>query len=175
MGHRARSCSTRRWVTRGLTVGVLVLGVGVGVAGAQQAIYVVRHAERADQSSDSALSEAGRARARTLARLLAKADVTAVYATEYRRTFQTAQPLAEDVEVDIQRIPAEETDSLVSTLRRRHADDVVLVVGHSNTVPAVLAAYGHPGHLEIAHDEYDNLFVLIPRADGPPTVLRLSF
>jgi hypothetical protein len=51
----------------------------------------------------------------------------------------------------------------------------VLLVGHRETVPALLKALGHPVEIEISETEFDNLFVLTPKADGPPTVLRLRY
>ena len=60
-------------------------------------------------------------------------------------------------------------------IRRRHANDVVLVVGHSNSVPQAIKLLGHPDPIEIGHDEYDSLFVVVPRGAGPPMVLRLRY
>ncbi|MGQ0737355.1 MAG: histidine phosphatase family protein, partial [Acidobacteriota bacterium] len=70
---------------------------------AQPAVFIVRHAERADTAAGGApatnadpdLSDAGRTRARSLATLLKDAGITAVYATQFKRTQQTAAPLAE--------------------------------------------------------------------------------
>jgi hypothetical protein len=52
---------------------------------------------------------------------------------------------------------------------------VVLVVGHSDTVPAILRLMGHPDPVTIAHAEHDNLFVVVPHAAGPPSVVRLRY
>jgi len=48
----------------------------------------------------------------------------------------------------------------------------VLIIGHSNTVPRVLEQFGYPNEITIDHDEYDNLFIIVPAAEGPPLVLR---
>ena len=66
-------------------------------------------------------------------------------------------------------------EGLVARLGERHATDRVVVVGHSNTLPALLAALGHPEEISIAGDEYDNLFVVLPQPVGPPTMLRIRF
>jgi hypothetical protein len=34
---------------------------------------------------------------------------------------------------------------------------------------------GHTAEIKIPETEYDNLFVLFPKIEGPPTVLRLRF
>ena len=73
---------------------VAVLLTAAPYAAAQQAVIVVRHAEKADQTPDSALSAKGQARARALADLLRGAGVTHVITSEFLRTRQTAAPLA---------------------------------------------------------------------------------
>jgi broad specificity phosphatase PhoE len=159
--------------TRAVLAALLLLAAAPPALG-QQAIIVVRHAEKADQSTDTALSEAGRARAAALAALLARAGVTAVYATQYRRTVQTVQPLADTLKLTVQTMPADDTAGLVARLRSQHASDVVLVAGHSNSVPEILARLGHTQAVTIADDDFSSLFVVVPRAGGAPAVLRLS-
>ena len=66
-------------------------------------------------------------------------------------------------------------ESLAAQLDVQHGTDHVLVVGHSNTVPALLAALGHPESVSIGSDEYDNLFIVVPRGQAPPTVIRIRF
>ena len=167
-----------------------LMGVGIPApAVAQEAIFVVRHAERFDQSSDAALSADGEARAEALAGHLRDAGIDAIYSTEYRRTLGTAAPLARTLGLEVQTDPTHDVgtmmsadrgvdryvEALVTRLRERHATDRVLVVGHSNTLPALLDVLGHPEPISIAGDEYDNLFVVTPRRAGPPTVLRIRF
>jgi broad specificity phosphatase PhoE len=166
--------TTLKRITRSAAIAVLLL-LGAGSAAAQQAVILVRHAEKADDSTDTALSEKGRARAQALAALLAKSGVTAIYATEYRRTVQTVQPLAETLGLEVQTIQAKDTAALVERLRSRHQADIVLVVGHSNTVPAVLRALGHVRDEAVADDDFGNVFVLVPRAGQAPSVLTLRY
>ncbi|HAK54928.1 MAG: phosphoglycerate mutase family protein [Vicinamibacterales bacterium] len=155
---------------------------------AQEAIFIVRHAERTDQSSDSTLSAEGESRAERLARHLRDAGIDAIYSTSFRRTLGTAAPLAEALGLDVQTEPTlgpapmgsddrvgRYVEELVTRLGERHGADRVVVVGHSNTLPALLAALGHPEPISIAGDEYDNLFVVLPQPDSPPTVLRIRF
>lgn len=145
---------------------------------AQQAIFVVRHAERLDDSNDSPLSEAGVKRAQVLATLLKDAGITAIYASGMQRTIKTAEPLAQALKLDVKRVPqydGTDVEALASTLRAKHAQDVVLVVGHSNTMPALVKALGSPETIKIGKDEYDVVFLLAPKNPGPPTLLRLRF
>jgi len=148
--------------------------VWAGPVAAQQALFIVRHAEKVDQSKDPHLSEAGQARARALAALLAQSGAAAVYATEYQRTTETAKPLADLLRVSIQPIPAADTARLVDQLKTRHSQDTVVVVGHSNTVPEIAKAYG-VSIPPIADDDFGNVFVVVPKPGGPALVMRLRY
>jgi phosphohistidine phosphatase SixA len=141
-------------------------------ARAQEVVFLVRHAEKADSSKDSALSVAGAARARALAAKLGDAGVTAIYTSEYRRTKQTAQPLADALKIAPRQHPAKDSAGLVALLRRQHAKDRVLVVGHSNSIADVAAAYGVREKVAIGDDSFDDLFVLVPRREGAPVLVR---
>jgi broad specificity phosphatase PhoE len=145
---------------------------------AQRLVFVVRHAERADGAAqqmqgqaDPPLSKAGEARAAKLAGMLADAGIKAIYVTEFRRTQDTARPLATRLGLVAQPVSFRDTSALVSKLRNEHAGDIVLVVGHSNTVPAIIKALGGP-EVTIAESEYDNLFIVVPSAG---TLTRIRF
>ncbi len=148
------------------------------VASAQKLVFVVRHAERADASSgqmqmqaDPPLSPAGEERAAKLAAMLKDARVQAIFVTEYRRTQDTAKPLAAKLGQEPRKYAASDTNGLVRELRGRHADDIVLVVGHSNTLPALIKMLGG-GDVSIADNEYDSLFIIVP---GAGTMTRIHF
>ena len=75
--------------------------------------------------------------------MLADAGVDAIFVTEYQRTQQTAAPLAARDHLKPVVIPANETGALIKTIRELKSG-VVVVVGHSNTVPAIIAGLGGP-------------------------------
>ena len=168
---------TRR---QSLAVALLVMVAVVlpAVAYAQRLVFVVRHAERADAGSSTAttmgadplLSVLGEARAAKLASMLADSGIKAIFSTEYRRTQDTAKPLAAKLGLTVQSSPAADTAGLVAKIKAGHATDVVLVVGHSNSVPAILKAFGGPD-VTIADNEYDNLFIIVP-STGAMTRIR---
>ena len=139
---------------------------------AQKVVFVVRHGEKIS-SEDERLTEAGKARGRRLASLLADAGITAVYSTDTERTLGTARPLA-----DARSLPVtiyDKPKALVEKVRSEHGGDAILVVGHSNTVPKLLKAFGCAESVSIADDEYDNLFVVVPNGNGPATLVRLRY
>ena len=126
-----------------------------GSSAALDAIYLVRHAEKAEgwPEADKALdpfwplSPAGIARARALGPRFAGAGLAAVYASRTVRAFSTGLPVAEAAGAPLVVDPASsakpEMDAFLARLRERHpADRAVLVVGHSNTVPELLRRLG---------------------------------
>jgi phosphohistidine phosphatase SixA len=145
------------------------------IARAQEAIFVVRHAERLDQSSDSPLSPDGAGRANRLRDMLRSAGVTHVFTTDLRRTIDTAKPLADALGVVPQQLPGAEVRALAARLATLKPHDRALVVGHSNTVPELLRALDVTTPVTIADAEYDNFFVVIPQKDSAPVLLRLKF
>ena len=139
-------------------------------------VLLVRHAEKAgDDPLDPSLSEAGAARAKALARLLSKAPVTELVCSEYRRTRQTLEPLAELLGLSIQSFPAREPGALADWLRQRPDGSLVVVAGHSNTLPALAATLGFslpelsatPRGPMLGEDQYDRLFLLSLELDQP--------
>jgi broad specificity phosphatase PhoE len=177
---------SRRTVTWLLAV---VLVAPIPFAEAQQVIFLVRHAEQAPDNDDPALTEAGHRRAQALAQVLKDAGISVIYTTERRRGIQTAEPIAKLLNIEPKRLPMQDSagidpslnrDGLISRLRSEHAHDRVLVVSHSWTLPRLLKALGHPVDITIAgtptsRSEYDNLFVIIPKGDSNPLVLRLRY
>lgn len=154
---------------------LLVLLPLAAPAFAQKAIVVVRHAEKVDQSADPALSAEGMARAEALARILRSLEIKAIYVTQYRRTALTAAPLAASAGLKPVGINSDASPELVARMKKEHPGDVVLTVGHSNTVPRILNLLGAVEKVELGDSDYDNLFVVIPASAGPPTVLRLKY
>ncbi len=151
----------------------VMAGPGASIATAQEAIYLVRHAERLDDTTDPPLSADGTARAARLGRLLRDAGVTAVFATQYRRTVDTAKPLADAIGLPVVQVTAGQHGDLLAKVRAAGPRARVLIVGHSDTVPELLSLLGAPAPGEIAKGEYDNLFVVVPGA--PPLVIRLRY
>lgn len=163
---------------RSLTLLFLALAlVAPAAAHAQRAVIVVRHAEKVSDQ-DERLSEAGRARAVRLAALLKDAGLTAIYTTDTERTRDTAKPTAEAlaIPVRIYDVGSAKVDAapFVQLLRREHDGGAVLVVGHSNTVPAILSALGCTEPVTIGKDEYDDLFIVVPKGEGA-TLVRLRY
>jgi phosphohistidine phosphatase SixA len=142
-------------------------------------IFLVRHAERADTAdgaaptmkADPGLSEAGRARAATLAAMLRDARVQQIFVTEYKRTQETAAPLAKAAGLVPIVLQASDVAGLAARLRQGGRN--ALVIGHSNTVPQVLKALGLDEAVTIGDGDYGNLFVVT--TGEPPSFIRLHY
>ena len=139
-------------------------------------LILVRHAEKArDGSPDPPLTPAGRRRAGELAHALGHLDLTAVYATPFRRTRQTAEPVASSRNLEILSYAAEDTD-FAKKAAADHVGGAVLIVGHSNTIPRLVnRLIGREDYAQLADSVYDNLFIVMVAEDGKAEVIRLRF
>lgn len=151
------------------------------VAAQPSLVILVRHAERATApANDPVLTDAGTARAQALRQALAGAGVSAIVTTHLQRTQLTARPLADSLGVPIQVVRVggplqSHLDSVAATVRRQPKAAVVLVVGHSNTVPGIIAALGGPRLADLCDTQYASLFVL-HFGDAPaPRLVRASY
>jgi len=123
-------------------------------------IVVVRHAEKGvDDARDPSLTDAGNARASRLALAMMRTPPVAIYATQFRRTLQTAQPSAVRFGLPVRRYEAQlHAGAFARQLRDSHDEGVVLVVGHSNTVPDIVAALSGRSVAPMPEDEYGVLY-----------------
>lgn len=143
---------------------------------AQQVIFLARHAEQAPEVEEPPLTEKGQQRARTLAAILKDAGINVIYTNPRLRSIQTAEPLAKTLNVESKVLPVrlDDVEGLIRALRTHPRDRVLIVTGSLN-IPHILKALGHPVEVTIPPFEYDNLFVIFPKTDAHPVVLRLRY
>jgi broad specificity phosphatase PhoE len=91
--------------------------------------------------------------------VLEKSGISAIYTSEAVRTQQTAAPTASLLGITPTAVASADVAGLVGAIRGGHSGQTVLVVGHSNTAPQIIAEFGGPA-VTIAENEYDNFFVL---------------
>ncbi len=126
-------------------------------------VILLRHAEKASATAeDPKLSAAGRRRAKHLAQVLGEAGVEAIYATPYRRTQETAQPLAQRLGLTVATLDAgpDYGPTLAARIRAEHRGQVVVAVSHSNRVPEAIRALGIADVPTIEDNEFDDLYVV---------------
>jgi broad specificity phosphatase PhoE len=161
-----------------------VLGMGLQPKAAPPAapptvVLLVRHAEKAAQpAQDPPLTEAGSERARALVGVARDAGVKAIISTQYLRTRNTAEPTAAALSLTPEIVsagPMPQHAKAVADQVMKHAGGTVLVVGHSNTIPAIVGALGAPQPRELCDSEYDQLFVVVIGDGGPPRLIRSRY
>lgn len=162
--------------------GLVMIGLSCCVlsATAQRTVVLVRHAELQGQvmaqPAQTPLSDAGQLRARRLAELLQPSGVTAVYATEFVRTRDTAAPLAEQQGLPVTVVAKAESAALIERIRKDHPDGTVLVVAHSDTLPTLVAAFGRSAEEgRVGATDYGQVFVLTPQSSGPAALVRMKY
>jgi len=140
---------------------------------------LVRHAEKLG-GSDPGLTDEGQARANALADVLADADVDLIVSSQFRRTRDTAAPLAARLGMDVETRALDGSDAAGSSaaialeLATTHAGQTILMVGHSNTIPHVASALTGIPMEDLDERDYDNLFVVI-REGSTGQLIRSRF
>jgi phosphohistidine phosphatase SixA len=145
-------------------------------------IVVVRHAEKQlGAISDAPLSPEGETRATRLAQMLGGSEeygrIRKIYVTNTRRTQQTAAGLAQRLSLKPEIVDAK-TDSRELARRALHENrgSRALIVGHSNTVPEIVAALARAEKVPpMGDEEFDTLYVVTVPTIGKASVLRLKY
>lgn len=140
---------------------LLIVGLWLSLSACYTSkIYVVRHAERLDQSADTPLSSAGLQRAQALADSLKNKNIDRIFGTKYQRNRQTAQVLCDVTGKGYEVYEPHPTEVIVKTVEKIGKQNVV-IVGHSDTVLEIVKGFGvTPTKAKIESSDYDNLFVI---------------
>ena len=151
--------------------GILLALLLCQLAAAQQnvrTVFLVRHAEKTSAQGDAPLSPEGEKRAECLAGVLKDAGIKQIYVTDTKRTQQTAAPLAKALKITPKILPAKDSNALIKDLVYTGGGNI-LVVGHGDTVPFVIARLQGGTVPPIGEAEYDRMFVMtIAEAAGMP-------
>jgi broad specificity phosphatase PhoE len=143
-------------------------------------VVLVRHAEKAaEPAADPPLTEAGEARAIALSEYVKSLPVMAVITTQFARTRATAAPLAARLGVAPEVVDARAPNHaqlVAQGILARHRNQTVVVVGHSNTIPDIIAALGAPRVPPICDSDYDGIYLVwLPDSGGRETVQHLHY
>ncbi len=142
-------------------------------------IVLVRHAERPPGTDPDLLPE-GQLRAGDLSRALERANVKAIFHTNFKRTKQTAESLAVKVAVSMTEVPyagsGQETVHVADLIQRMNAFSgrTVLYVGHTTTVPAIIAALGITPAPTIPETAF-NRFYVVTRRKGSTGLVEVTY
>ncbi len=170
-----REVTNMRYRLIGIILVILFSFSALPAAHAQKVVYLIRHAEQVLDVEDPPLTEAGQQRAKPWAAVLRDANIKMIYTSKKRRTKQTGEPIAQALNIPLETMPRRDVAGLVDRLRTRHADDAILIVGHSLTIPKLITKLGHRGYDLILRSDYDSLFIVVPHSESDPLVLRLHY
>lgn len=135
-------------------------------------IYMIRHAEKADASANPHLSEAGKIRAEKWKSFFNDIALDFIYSTDYNRTRETAAPVAISKRKEVVLYnPAEVS---LEALINKHPNKTLLIVGHSNTVPAQInALLAREEFIAMKDSEFGNLYLIEIEGKEIKTTLRI--
>ena len=137
---------------------------------AADTVFVMRHLQKAD-GADPPLSAEGAANARAVADMLARSGIKAIFATPTRRAMETAQPLAARLGLTVMPYDPSKPERLAAAVAAMPG--AVLVVGHSNTVPDLVARFGGKQAVTLGEEDYGTVFV-ITHNDGEVSEIKIS-
>ena len=152
-----------------LALGALAPSLALAAPGV---IFVVRHAEKTATGQDPALSAKGKVRADNVATIVHKTGITAIFSSPAQRARQTAEAVKRRTGIAVQVYDPSAPQVLVDKVKSLHG--AVLVVGHSNTVPALVRLLGGEPGPDIAEHEFDRLYQLLPAPSGALTTILLT-
>jgi broad specificity phosphatase PhoE len=161
---------------------VAVVTVWMWARAPSTTVIVVRHAEKdlSVSATDPPLSPAGEARAAQLARMFGDASaighVDAIYVSPALRNRLTAAPLAARLGITATVAPADDPRALAHRALREHAGGRVLIVGHVDTVPQIVATLSGNSRIpEIGSEEYGTMYIVTVPRIGHANLLRLNY
>jgi phosphohistidine phosphatase SixA len=140
-------------------------------------VLFIRHADVDDPppigNPDFSLNTKGVIRANELARVAEGAGVSAIFTSELKRTKETAAPLAARLHLAQPPSVVPDVAAFAAGVREGQHGPVVLVVGHTNTVPQMIdALVSPPPHITIKG--FDNLLV-VSLAAGQSQLVPLKY
>lgn len=121
-------------------------------------VYVVRHLHTPKDVKDPDLTPLGRDYALRLRDWLAQKPPTAIFVSNTKRAKQTAAPTAERYRVIPIVYDPSDTKGLLASIRQQRG--TVLVVGHSNTVPDIVAGLGGERPTPLSHEDFGEVWYL---------------
>ncbi|MGD2166800.1 MAG: phosphoglycerate mutase family protein [Gammaproteobacteria bacterium] len=175
----------KRWWTAISVLTYIAVAFGLAWFFESQAtttVLFVRHADTDTymQGDNPGLNARGFTRAEELADFIEDIDVIAgvdaIYASEFKRTQQTADAVARRLELEVLLANPYDVEAFMADVLRNHKGEIVLVVTHSDAIaPLIEELHGSKNVPEIAADEYDNFYIVTIPNYGKVKTLRLHY
>ncbi len=132
-------------------------------------IILVRHAEKdvaeSADKNDPVLTAEGRQRAERLAKVIKKYKPGGIYSTGFKRTRETAAPIAARRNLQVQTYDPKKPSELIDAVMKSNTKRF-LVVGHSNTIPGLANLLGKKELFKNLDDSEHGVIWIIRIKDG---------
>ena len=140
-------------------------------------VILVRHAEKKTEPNnpDPDLTPEGEDRAKLLGHMFSSSGVNTILATQFKRTQETAKPLADATGIPITLTDAKQPEEVVKRIQSEYRGQTVFIAGHNNTVPAIVSALSGQSFPTIPESEYDNMFIVTFYRSGKAKVVKLKY
>jgi broad specificity phosphatase PhoE len=145
-------------------------------------VIFVRHADTdvAMATDDPPLNERGRQRAELLADFMQDIDVVAgvnaIYASDKRRTQETAAPLAKRLNLPVEIADHHDTDGFMERVLDDHSGKIVLVVSHADTIqPLIDELHGSKNLPAFGPDDFNEVYIVTRPWYGKVKTLRVHY
>ncbi len=145
----------------------------VSSASSQEVAFVIRHAEKESVGKDPALTVAGRGRAQDWSKMLKESGVEIVINTDARRSRETGKIIASELGVEQAEVSMADIAGLFDLLTFDYDDQNVLIIAHTETIPTILSRMGVRHKVDIAKDDYRNLFLVTSTAKDERSLVKL--
>ncbi len=142
-------------------------------------IYLFRHAEPVfppykEDPPNPPLNELGKDRAKKLAHVLGESGITHIFSTDFKRTRETVQPMADLLKLKTEIYDPYTLAEFASKLKQTHGR--LAVAGHSNTTPQLVKLLGgEEGKPIDNYWEFDRLYIVFLEPDGTATTIQLRY
>lgn len=137
---------------------------------------LVRHAEKDTISVNPGLTSEGMDRAFRLANIFSQESVTAMYATPYRRTQETLQPLSKQKNLSILSYQPGDQKFLETLFKEHPNGGLFVIAGHSNTIPQLVNQLIEQDLLQnLDEKDYDDIFIVSTQGNTSPSILHLTY
>lgn len=141
-----------------ILISFLLLSISITAFG-NNTVYLTRHAEKVANGKNPELTEAGKQRANNIAIMLSSAGITEIYSSNYKRTLQTAEPLAQLLNLKIKLYDPSKLADFAKLIKQKNGG--VLVVGHSNTTPELAHLLSDSDISPMKENDYGTIYQII--------------
>ena len=144
-------------------------------------VIITTHAElETDLSSNSGLSSQGMERANSLASALSSVDVVsgvdAIYATSYRATQETAEPISRLLDLPINIVDQNIVENFIESIKDDHSGQIVLIISHPENLSKLVVELQGSKNINLdSLNGNDQIFIVTVPWFGKVKTLQLTY